>query len=81
MQVYIYIFCHHFSYYLDGRTATASDFINSTIFDTYKEKIAEFKAIIKGSKTPNLPVWLGEGADAKAGGARNLSDTYVSGFL
>ena len=37
--------------------------------------------IVKKTKTPNLKVWLGEGADGYGGGTPNISDRYASGFL
>ena len=71
----------NYSYYINGRTAQVADYIDAKNFDIYQDSIQVAKGIIKRSKTPNLPIWLGEGADAYGGGTRNISDRYVSGFL
>ena len=75
------IFSVTFSYYLNGRIANVSDFTDVKVFDKLLGKITEAKNIVKSTKTPSLPLWIGEAADAYRGGTRNISDTYVSGFL
>ena len=70
-----------FSYHLNGRIANVCDFIDVKVFDKLLGKISEAKNIVKSTKTPSLPLWIGEAADAYGGVARNISDTYVSGFL
>ena len=75
------IFSVTFSYYLNGRIANVSDFTDVKVFDKLLGKITEAKNIVKSTKTPSLPLWIGEAADAYGGGTRNISDTYVSGFL
>ena len=70
-----------YSYYFNGKTAHISEYTEAKFFDEYKSKIQIVKNIIKKSKTPKLPLWLGEGADAYHSGTPNISDRYVSGFL
>ncbi|CAH1974215.1 unnamed protein product [Acanthoscelides obtectus] len=68
-------------YYVNGRTATAQDFLNPVIFDTLKTQIKTMKSILNGTHLSNKPFWLGETASAYGGGAPNLSDTFIGVFL
>ena len=69
------------SYYFNGKTAHTAEYTSAANFEKYTENVKAVKDIIKRSKTPDLPLWLGEGADAYGGGTPNISDRYVSGFL
>lgn len=69
------------SYYFDGRTANVSNFINPNYFSSFQSEISLAKDVVKKSKFPNLPIWMGEGGVAYHQGAPNISDRYVDGFL
>lgn len=67
-------------YYLNGREATVLDFINVSTFNYLPAQIALFYTAIKSSgKT--IPMWLSETSTAFGGGAPELSDRFVAGFL
>ncbi|XP_043530230.1 heparanase isoform X2 [Chiloscyllium plagiosum] len=69
---------HH--YYLNGRTASLKDFLNPQVLDSLILKINQIFEI--ASKiAPEKKVWLGETSSAFGGGAPDLSDTYVAGFM
>nr|CAI5859857.1 unnamed protein product [Callosobruchus analis] len=68
-------------YYLNGRTATAQDFLNPVIFDTMKTQIKTMKSILNDTRLTQKPIWLGETASAYGGGAPNLSDAFIGIFL
>ena len=61
--------------------AKISDYIDALKFIAYEKTVLFVKNIINKSKTPDLALWLGEGADAYDGGTPNISDRYASGFL
>ncbi|KAM8939363.1 heparanase [Pelodytes ibericus] len=69
---------HH--YYVDGRTATESNFFNANILDSL---ISEIKTVFKiiNETVPGKSVWLGETSSAYGGGSQGLSNTYIDGFM
>ncbi|XP_066488393.1 heparanase-like [Tiliqua scincoides] len=69
----------HF-YYLNGRTATREDFLSPDVLDTFITAVKEVLQIVDAT-VPGKKVWLGETASAYGGGAPQLSDTYISGFM
>ncbi|XP_055865224.1 heparanase-like isoform X1 [Biomphalaria glabrata] len=73
-----YISSHH--YYLDGRTATADDFLNPQVLDTLKTSVETARTIMRENNCP-LPLALTETSSCYGGGAPNLSDRYLAGFL
>ena len=66
---------------MNGNVSGISQYINASLFNGFEGSIRKVQNIIKKSKTPKLPVWMGEGADAWHSGTYNISDRYVSGFL
>ncbi|GFO07154.1 heparanase [Plakobranchus ocellatus] len=70
---------HH--YYLDGRTATVSDFLNPEVLDTLKLQLDYAYNITWGTCRLRKPIRLTETSSAFGGGAEGLSNGYVAGFL
>ncbi len=68
---------HH--YYFNGKTSQPSEYLNSSHFESYRTEIQKAGHIILRSGSPELGMWLGEGADAYDGGTLNVSDRYISG--
>ena len=66
---------------MNGNVSGVPQYIDANKFTSFEGSIRKVQSIIKKSKTPNLPVWMGEGADAWHSGTYNISDRYVSGFL
>ncbi|XP_022100509.1 heparanase-like [Acanthaster planci] len=70
------------SYYLDGREATVDDFLNPKTLDgLLPGQIKLVKSVVTESRGPGSQVWLGETGSAFGGGAPNISDRFVAGFL
>ncbi|XP_048466733.1 heparanase [Rhincodon typus] len=69
---------HH--YYVNGRTASLKDFLNPQVLDSLGLKINQIFEV--ASKiAPEKKVWLGETSSAFGGGAPDLSDKFVAGFM
>ncbi|XP_027882002.1 heparanase [Xiphophorus couchianus] len=69
---------HH--YYVNGRDTSLEDFLDPDVLDTLALKTNEVLERVQ-QESPGKPVWLGETSSAYGGGARGLSDTFVSGFM
>ncbi|CAG5116818.1 unnamed protein product [Candidula unifasciata] len=69
---------HH--YYLNARTATQDQFVNLTVLNSLKSQLQLALDIVTSSPVP-LPVLLTETSSCFGGGATNLSDAYLAGFL
>ncbi|XP_071971961.1 heparanase isoform X1 [Engystomops pustulosus] len=69
---------HH--YYVNGRTASVEDFVNSDILDTLSSEIKTVLKIVNET-VPGKAVWLGETSSAYGGGSPGLSNTYIDGFM
>ncbi|XP_008421366.1 heparanase [Poecilia reticulata] len=69
---------HH--YYVNGRDTSLQDFLDPEVLDTLALKTNEVLKRVQ-QESPGKPVWLGETSSAYGGGARGLSDTFVSGFM
>ncbi|XP_017889538.1 heparanase-like isoform X2 [Ceratina calcarata] len=67
-------------YYLNGRDATVRDFINVSTFNYLQAQIKSMEEAIQSSGRP-VPMWLSETSTAFGGGAPELSDRFVAGFL
>lgn len=67
-------------YYLNGRKARVEDFLNPETFNYLQMQIQSMKDIIKSS-SKNILMWLSETSTAYGGGAPELSDRFVAGFL
>ncbi|KAG7200881.1 hypothetical protein KM043_003244 [Ampulex compressa] len=67
-------------YYLNGHIASLEDFLNVTTFDYLPSQIKSMIEIT-GLRDRNKSMWLSETSSAYGGGAANLSDTFVAGFL
>lgn len=67
-------------YYLNGRIAKPMDFIDPKVFNQLPTQINDVKDVIKKT-SKNIKTWISETSTAYGGGARNLSDRFVAGFL
>ncbi|PSN41977.1 hypothetical protein C0J52_10518 [Blattella germanica] len=65
-------------YYLNGRKAKLSDFVKPSVLDILGWQIASVQFAMSGT---SLPMWITETASAYGGGARELSDRFVAGFM
>ncbi|XP_033016958.1 heparanase [Lacerta agilis] len=69
---------HH--YYLNGRTATREDFLSPDVLDTFITAVQEELQLVDDT-VPGKKVWLGETSSAYGGGAPQLSNAYLAGFM
>uniref|UniRef100_UPI00398F4D0F heparanase n=1 Tax=Pristiophorus japonicus TaxID=55135 RepID=UPI00398F4D0F len=69
---------HH--YYVNGRNTSLKDFLSPKVLDSLKLKINKIFKVV-ASTVPDKKVWLGETSSAFGGGAPDLSDKYVAGFM
>ncbi|CAH1277038.1 HPSE [Branchiostoma lanceolatum] len=67
-------------YYIDGRTAVLDNFTDPTLLDMLARQITAINRVVNMT-APSLPVWLGETSSAWGGGAPELSDSFVAGFM
>lgn len=67
---------HH--YYINGRTATVDQFLDSKVLDSFKEDLMDMKDLVRDH---NLPLRLTETSSCFGGGAPGLSDRYIAGFM
>ncbi|XP_043266874.1 heparanase-like isoform X2 [Venturia canescens] len=67
-------------YYLNGRQAHVKDFINPSTFKYLAMQIEGINTMIK-STGQKIKMWLSETSTAYGGGAPELSDRFVAGFL
>ena len=68
-------------YYLDGSTATLDDFIDPEVLDVLPGEINLIKSTVDKYYGKEAKPMLGETGSAYNGGAKNLSDRYVAGFM
>ncbi|XP_031452561.1 heparanase [Phasianus colchicus] len=69
---------HH--YYVNGRSATREDFLSPDVLDSFATAVRDVLEIVEAT-VPGKRVWLGETSSAYGGGAPQLSNTYVAGFM
>ncbi|XP_038058596.1 heparanase-like isoform X2 [Patiria miniata] len=70
------------SYYLNGRIATVDDFLDPETLDgLLPGQIDLVESLVSKYREPGSRVWLGETGSAFGGGAPNISDRFVAGFL
>ncbi|XP_034949969.1 heparanase-like [Chelonus insularis] len=67
-------------YYLNGREATVRDFINPNVFNKLSVEINQVQRAID-TAGKKLQMWISETSTAFGGGAPELSDRFVAGFL
>lgn len=67
-------------YYLNGREAVVKDFVNPLTFNWLPAQIKSMEEFIAASGK-NVSMWLSETSTAYGGGAPELSDRFVAGFL
>ncbi|XP_026301238.1 heparanase isoform X2 [Apis mellifera] len=67
-------------YYLNGKEAQLIDFINISIFNYLPKQIKSMQEAIQSSGKI-IPMWLSETSTAYGGGAPELSNRFVAGFL
>ena len=66
-------------YYIDGKEAKASDFINPEVLDKFVSENKDMKCILNENNFIK-PVWLTETGSAWGGGAKDLSDRFAGMF-
>ena len=66
---------------MNGNVSGVSQYIDPSLFKGFEGSIQGVQKVIKKSKTPDLPLWIGEGDDSWHSGTYNVSDRYVNGFL
>jgi len=66
---------------MDGRIAKADDFLSSDILDSFEVELALLREAMKEAGYASTPLWLGETSSCWGGGAQNLSDRYIAGFM
>ncbi|XP_067850484.1 heparanase [Heptranchias perlo] len=69
---------HH--YYVNGRNTSLKDFLSPKVLDSLMLKINQILTVV-AKTVPDKKVWLGETSSAFGGGAPDLSDKYVAGFM
>ncbi|XP_069781955.1 heparanase isoform X2 [Narcine bancroftii] len=69
---------HH--YYVNGRNTSLKDFLSPQVLNSLARKINQVLKVV-AKTVPGKKVWLGETSSAFGGGAPDLSDTFVAGFL
>ncbi|XP_014487586.1 PREDICTED: heparanase-like isoform X2 [Dinoponera quadriceps] len=67
-------------YYLNGREAKVQDFVNPHTFNYLPMQIKVMEDFVIASRK-NVSMWLSETSTAFGGGAPELSDRFVAGFL
>ncbi|OXU26819.1 hypothetical protein TSAR_005050 [Trichomalopsis sarcophagae] len=67
-------------YYLNGHVAKVKDFIDPKVFERLPVQIKTVSESIKSS-SQDLSMWISETSSAFGGGAPELSDRFVAGFL
>ncbi|XP_067012004.2 heparanase [Anabrus simplex] len=67
-------------YYLNGRTATVADFISPQTLNVLEQQIKAVEEVV-ADFFPEVPIWLSETSSAYGGGAPDLSDRFLAGFL
>ncbi|XP_033209706.1 heparanase-like isoform X2 [Belonocnema kinseyi] len=67
-------------YYLNGREAQVQDFIKPEVFNILSNQIKSVANAINAAGK-NTPMWLSETGTAFGGGAPEISNRFVAGFL
>jgi len=66
-------------YYVDGREATSHNFTDPAVFDRLQKEIDIFSRVVQSQS--NKSMVLTETGSAWGGGAANLSDKFIAGFM
>ena len=69
---------HH--YFMHQSVSTMQEYINPLYLDYLDQQMTVITNTVQ-SINPSLNIWLGESGSSSGGGARNLSDSFVAGFL
>lgn len=69
-----------FSYYTDGRTAKLPEFTSIELLDRFIEETKSASEKVNKYQR-GAELWLGETSSCYGGGAPDLSNTYVAGFM
>ncbi|KAH0558088.1 heparanase-like [Cotesia glomerata] len=67
-------------YYLNGREAKVSDFVDPNVFNRLPMQVDRVQNVINQSNK-KIRMWMSETSTAWGGGAPKLSDRFVAGFL
>lgn len=63
-----------------GEQSSLSQFFAPEALDALHQSLDRADEVLN-EVAPNLPRWLGETANVAGGGAKGMSDRFVSGFL
>jgi len=69
------------SYYLNGRTARLEDMMSVDVLNSLNHQLSMLKDTVAAAGRKDNPLWLGETSSCWGGGAPDLSDRYVAGFM
>lgn len=69
-----------FRYYTNGQTAKLPEFTSTELLDHFIDE-AKQASVMAAKYQPGVQVWLGETSSCYGGGAPDLSDSYVAGFM
>ena len=69
---------HHYN--MHQNLSTVEMFLNPSFLEKFHEENSWIRSLIDKEKV-KVDLWLGETGSASGGGAKNLSDTFASGFL
>ncbi|XP_026464361.1 heparanase-like [Ctenocephalides felis] len=76
----INVFSWH-QYYMSGREAVLSNFLDPNMFNLLHDQIVIVKKIISKYGSTNMPIWISETGSAYGGGAPGLSNTFAGSFI
>lgn len=68
-------------YNFDGHTAKLQDFIDVKYYSSIQKQVYDIFQVVNKFKSSAEKVWLGETSAAYGGGAKNLSSSFVDGFM
>ncbi|XP_045129973.1 hyaluronoglucuronidase-like isoform X2 [Portunus trituberculatus] len=67
-------------YYVSGHEAVVADFMDPDVMNQLTWQVEQVVAV-RDRLAPGRPIWLTETGSASGGGAPDMSDTFVGGFL
>ena len=68
-------------YYIDGKEATAKDFLNPDVLNLYLEEAIKIKQVVQETGFLDKELWMGETGSCWSGGAPRFSDRFLGGFF
>ncbi|XP_063876599.1 heparanase-like [Scylla paramamosain] len=67
-------------YYVNGHEAAVGDFMDPDVMNQLTWQVEQI-VVVRNHLAPGRPIWLTETGSASGGGAPDMSDTFVGGFL